>query len=126
MDVDYNPFRLQSMPCSLYLTHHESPTETTRYLIRPPRLRLDRIVNNYWPPWWRTTILVQSPNSLPISSVSGNDPHILQGYLQLALIEGLKIATTYLTSTNPITHEYTTATPTLISAPDGSHIISHL
>jgi hypothetical protein len=36
MEVDYNPVRLQSMPCALYLTHPETPTTNTRYLIRPP------------------------------------------------------------------------------------------
>ena len=36
MDVDYNPIRLQSMPWALYLTLPESPSTTTRYLIRPP------------------------------------------------------------------------------------------
>ncbi len=41
MDVDYNPIRLQSMPYALYLTPPESPSITTRYLIRPPRLRSD-------------------------------------------------------------------------------------
>ena len=41
MDVDYNPFRLQSMPCSLYITYNEIPTEATSYLILPPRLRSD-------------------------------------------------------------------------------------
>ena len=41
MDVDYNPFRLQSMLCAFHLTHLDSPTEPTRCIIRPPRLRLD-------------------------------------------------------------------------------------
>ena len=36
------------------------------------------------------------------------------------------MVTTYLTCTNTTTHEYATATPTLISAPDSSHIISLL
>ncbi len=36
VDVDYNPIRLQSLLCALYLTHSESPSKTTRYLIRPP------------------------------------------------------------------------------------------
>ena len=73
MDVDYNPFRLRFMPCSLYLTHHESPTETARYLIRPPRLRSDIREDNLWVSWWRTIILVESLTSLPMS---GNYPHI--------------------------------------------------
>jgi len=41
MDVDYNPIRLQSMPCTIYLTHPENPSTTTMYLIRPPRHRSD-------------------------------------------------------------------------------------
>ena len=41
MDVDYNPIRLQSMPCTLHLTHPENPSTYTKYLIRPPRLRSD-------------------------------------------------------------------------------------
>ena len=51
MDVDYNPFLLQSMTCSLYLTHPDSPTETTRYLIRPPRLISNLRGHNFWVIW---------------------------------------------------------------------------
>ena len=65
MDVDNNPFRLQSMTCALHLTHPDSPTEPTKYIIRPPRLRTDLRGDHYWALWWRTTILVQSPTSLP-------------------------------------------------------------
>jgi hypothetical protein len=36
MGVDYNPIRLQSMPCTIHLTHPEIPSTTTKYLIRPP------------------------------------------------------------------------------------------
>ena len=36
IDVDYNLFRLQSMPSSLYLTHPEDPNDSIRYLVRPP------------------------------------------------------------------------------------------
>jgi hypothetical protein len=41
LDVDCNPFRIQSMPSSLYLTHPENPSDPIRYLVRPPRLRFD-------------------------------------------------------------------------------------
>ncbi len=41
MDVDYNPIRMQSMPCALYLTHPENPSTNTKYLIRPPRIHFD-------------------------------------------------------------------------------------
>jgi hypothetical protein len=41
LNVDYNSIRLQSMPCSLYLTHPDNPLETTRYLTRPSRLHSD-------------------------------------------------------------------------------------
>jgi len=41
LDVDYNPFRLQSMHSSLYLTHPEDPNDLIKYLVRPPRLRSD-------------------------------------------------------------------------------------
>jgi hypothetical protein len=56
----------------------------------------------------------------------GHDLHTPQGYFYLALIEGLSMASSYLTSTITTTHVYATATPTLISAPDGPYIISHL
>jgi len=47
MDVDYNPFRLQFMPCALHLTHPDSPTEPTKSIIRPPRLRTNLKGDNY-------------------------------------------------------------------------------
>ena len=58
MDVDYNPIRLKSMPCTLYLTHPENPSTSTKYLIRPPRLRSDPRGDAHGAPWWRTAILV--------------------------------------------------------------------
>ena len=73
MDVDYNPIRLQSMPCVLYLTHPENPFTTTMYLIHPPRLRSDLRGDAQWAPWWRTPILVQSPTSLPFPSMSAHN-----------------------------------------------------
>jgi hypothetical protein len=74
MDVDYNHIRLQSMPCALYLTHPESPSMNTGYLIRPPRLRSGLRGDAHWAPWWRTAILVQSPTSLPLPSMSALNP----------------------------------------------------
>ncbi len=126
LDVDYNPLRMQSMPSSLYLTHPESHGDPIKYIIRPPRLRSNLRGDTYWAPWWRTTILVQSSTTLPIPCMSAHDPHIPQGYLIHALLEGITISTSYLSSTNTITPEYITAPPTLIPAPEGSYIISHL
>ena len=78
MDVDYNLIQLQSMPCALYLTHPENPSIATRYLIRPPRIRSDLKGDAHWAPWWRTTILVQSPTSLPFPSMLA---HIIYIYI---------------------------------------------
>ncbi len=75
LDEDYNPVPLQSMPCALYLTHPECSSTTTRYLIRPPLLRSDLKGDAYWAPWWRTSILVLSPTSLPLSTMSAQNPH---------------------------------------------------
>jgi len=58
MNMGYNPFRLQSMPSSLYLTHPEDPGKPVIYLIRPPRIGSDLRGDTYWAPWWRTAILM--------------------------------------------------------------------
>ncbi len=58
--------------------------------------------------------------------MSAHDPHTPPGYLIHALLEGITMATSYLSSTNTITSEYATAPPTLIPIPEGSYIISHL
>ena len=75
LDVDYNPVLLQSMPCILYLAHPESPSTTTKYLIRPPSRRSDLKGDAYWAPWWRTSIPVQSPTTLPLPTMSAQNPH---------------------------------------------------
>ena len=126
MNVDCNPVRLQSMPCALYLTHPDSPSTTTTYLIRPPRPRSDLRGDAYWAPWWRTSILLQSPTPLPLPSMFVQNPHTAQGYLLHALTQGMEMAISYLTSINVITPEYLTTTPTLLPTFDGAYIISHL
>jgi hypothetical protein len=65
LDVDYNPARLWSMPCALYLIHPDNLATTTRYRIRPPGLRSDLRGDAFWAPRWRTSILVQSSTSFP-------------------------------------------------------------
>ena len=103
LDVDYNPVRLQSMPCALYLTHPDSPATTTRYLIRPPRLRSDLREDAYWALWWCTSILVQSPTSVPLPRMSAQNPHTIQGYLLHALPLGMEMDISYLAYINVIT-----------------------
>ena len=103
-DVDYNPDRLQSMHCALYLTHPDSPSTTTRYLIRPPRLCSDLMGDAYWAPWWRTSNMVKSPTSLPFPTMSAHNPHNTQGYLLQSLTQGMDLAISYLTSISVASH----------------------
>ena len=127
--MDYNPVRLQPMPCSLYITHPNIPRETIRYLIRPPpppRLRYDLVGDTYWAPWWRTSIMVQSSTSLPLLSMFAHNSHIPQGYRIQALTGGIAIATSYLTSTNTTTTYHTTVVSSLLPTRGGSYIVSHL
>jgi len=126
LDVDYNPFHLQSMPSSPYLTHLESHGDPIRYLVRPPRLRSHLKSDTYWAPWWPTAVLVQSSTALPLPNMFVHDPHSPQGYLLHALLGGIAMVTSYLLSTNNITTGYVTTPPTFIPTPYGSHIISHL
>jgi hypothetical protein len=103
LDVDYNPFRRQSMASSLYLTRPETLGDPIRYLVRPPRLRSDLRGDTYSAPWWRTAALVQSSTALPLFNMLAHDPHTPQGYLLHALVGGIAMATSYLSSTNNIT-----------------------
>ena len=126
MEVDYNPIRLQSMPCTLYLTHPETPSMTTRYLIRPPRLRSDLRGDAHWAPWWRTAILVQSTTSLPFPSMSAHITNMAQGYLLQALTLGMEMTHTYLSSLNLTISDSHLATTALLPTPGGAYIVSHL
>jgi len=126
LDVDYNPFRLQSMSSSLYLTHAESPRDSIRYLVRPPRLRSDLRGETFLAPWWRTAVLVQSSAALHLPSMYAHDSHTPQDYLLQALLVNIAMATSYLSSTNNITSDHATIPPIPIPTHDGSHIISHL
>ena len=114
------------MPCTFHLTHPENPSTTTKYLIRPPRLRSDLRGDAYWAPWWRTAILVQFPTSLPLPSMSAHNHNIAQGYLLHALTQGMEMANSYLSSLTITTPDYLNTTPTLLPTPDGAYIISHL
>jgi len=51
MDMNYNPFRIQSITSALYLTYPDNLATTTKYLIRPPRFRSDLRRDAYWAPW---------------------------------------------------------------------------
>ena len=113
------------MPCAIYLTHPETPTTNTRYLIRPPRLRSDLRGDAHWAPWWRSAILVQSSTSLPLPSMSAHDHDIAQGYLLTALTKGIEMAKSFLSSLT-ISPEDLKASPPLLPTPDGAYIISHL
>jgi hypothetical protein len=126
VEVDYNPLRLQSMPTVIFLTHPESPSTPTRYLIRPPRLRSDLRGDTHWAPWWRTALLIQSTTPLPIPSMSVHDPTNTQGYLHQALTQGMEMANSFLASLTLATPDHLNATPTLQPTPYGAYIISHV
>ena len=64
--VDYNPLRLQAQPYSIMLSHPNTPLIQEYYSIRPSRLRTNARGDLAWPEWWRTTLLTQCDQHLPI------------------------------------------------------------
>jgi hypothetical protein len=83
--VEYNPYRLQAQPYVIQLQDARSINNIVKSSVKPPIIRSHTKGDEAWNPWWRTTMLVQSPDTLPLPNMSDNNTGHTTGYLHLAL-----------------------------------------
>jgi hypothetical protein len=96
-EIDYNTLRHQSHPYVLILQDPRAINNIIKFTIRPPRIRSYLRGDEAWNLWWRTTLLIQSPDTLPLPTLdaSRGEP---TNYLAEALNQALRTSIAFLTS----------------------------
>jgi hypothetical protein len=72
-NITYSDYRLNIM-YSCFKTRKQRKQHQVHY--QTPRIKTYQRGDDVWNPWWRTTILVQSTNTLPLPSVSDTPPRL--------------------------------------------------
>ena len=123
--MDYNPLRIQAQPYVILLQDPISINNTIKFSIKPPRIRSHARGNEVWNPWWRTALLVQSLDLLPMPNMSDVNTGDTNGYLRLALQQAKKTTEAFLSSIRELTTIHTQSYTNLRQTPDGSYILAH-
>jgi hypothetical protein len=125
IDVDYNPYRLQAQSYVVLFQDPRSINNIIKFSIKPPRIRSHTGGDEAWNPWWRTSLLVQSPDTLPLPNMSNNDIGRTTGYLRLALQQAKTTTKAFLSSIWEFKTVHMQSFTNLKQAPDGSFILTH-
>jgi hypothetical protein len=104
-EVNYNPLRLQAQQYVLILQDPTAVQNTIKFAIKPPRIRSYKRGDEAWTPWWRTALLVQSPDLLPLPAMS-HDKRETTGYLRYALQQALYTTGAFLSSMRELTNTH--------------------
>ena len=125
IEVDYNPYRLQAQSYVLNLQDPRSINNIIKFSIKPPRIKSHHRGDEVWYPWWRTALLVQSPDILPLPNMSDTNDGQPTGHLHLALQQAKAATEAFLSSIRELNKDHTQAPILLKRAPDGSFILAH-
>ena len=123
-EINYNTLRQQTHQYVLILQDPRSNQNTIMFTVRPPRIRTHLKGDGAWNPWWRTALLVQSLDTLPLPTLQALSGEAT-GYLKDALQQALQTSVAFLSSIRELKTSHTQATLNLRAAPDGAYIISH-
>jgi hypothetical protein len=123
-EISYNTLRQQTQQYVLILQDPRSILNTIMFTVRPSEIRSHLTGNGAWNPWWRSAMLVQSLDTLPLPTL-----HALSGeatgYLRDAMQQALQTSVAFLSSIRKLKTTHIQATLNLRAAPDGAYIISH-
>jgi hypothetical protein len=125
IEVEYNPFRLQAQSYVILLQDPRSINNIIKFSVKPQRIRPHTRGDDAWNPWRRTTLLIQSPDLLPLPNMSDTNTGYTSGYPQLALQQAKTTIATFLSSICELKTTHTQSTTTLKQAPNGSFILAH-
>jgi hypothetical protein len=123
-EIDYNTLRHQSQPYVLILQDPRDIINIVKFTIKPSRIWSHLRGDEAWNPWWRTTLLIQSPDKLPLPTLdaSRGEP---TNYLADALKQALQTSIAFLTFIQELQAAHTHPTTLVRAAPDGAYILSH-
>ncbi len=72
-EINNNTLQQQAQPYVLVLHGPRSIQNVIKFtVLRPPRIRCHLREDEAWNPWWRTTLLVQSPDTLPLPTLEAS------------------------------------------------------
>jgi hypothetical protein len=123
--VEYNTYRVQAQPYVILLQDPRSTNNIIKFSVKPPRIRSHTRGDEAWNPWWRTALLVQSPDILPLPNMSDNNIGHTNGYLHLAIQQAKTTTEVFLSSIQELKTAHTQSLTTLKQAPNGSFILTH-
>ena len=124
-NVEYNPYRQHAQSYVILLQDPRSVNNIIKFCVKPPRIRSHTRGDEVWSPWWRTALLVQSPDLLTLPNMGDNNIGYTSGYLQLALQQAKTTTEAFLSSIRELKTAHTQPSTTLKQAPDGSFILAH-
>ena len=125
IEVDYNPYRLQAQSYVLNLQDPRSINNIIKFSVKPPRIKSHHRGDAVWYPWWRTAILVQSPDTLPLPNINDLDDGHPTGHLHQALHQAKTTTEAFLSSIQELRTAHTQASILLKRALDGAFILAH-
>jgi len=119
-EINYNTLRRQAQPYVLLLQDPRAVHNNIKFTIRPPRTRSHLRGDEAWNPWWRTTLLVQSQDTLPLLTLdaSSGEP---TSYLGEALKQALQASVAFMFSIQELQAAHSQSTILLRAAPDGAY-----
>jgi hypothetical protein len=122
-EINYNTLRQHTQQYVLILQDPRSIQNTIKFTVRPPRIRTHLKGDGAWNPWWRTALLIQSPDTLPLPTLQASCGEATS-YLRDALQQALHTSAAFLSSIRELQTAHTQATYNLRAAPDGAYILS--
>jgi len=123
-EINYNTLRHRAHQYVLILQDPRSIQNTIKFAVIPQRNPTYLKGDGAWILWWRTALLVQSPDTLPLRTMEascGEDTC----YLMDALQQTLHTSTAFRSSIRELQTSHTHASYNLRTAPDGAYILSH-
>ena len=96
-EVNYNTLRQQAQQYIIILQDPRSIHNTIKFTVRPPRIRTHLRRDGAWSPWWRTALLVQSPDILPLPTLEASSGEATS-YLKDALQQALQASAAFISS----------------------------
>ena len=123
-EINYNTLRYQAQQYVLILQDPRSIQNTIKFTVRLPRIWTHLKVDSAWIPWWRTALVIQSPDTLPLPTLEASCGETTC-YLKDALQQALHTSAAFLSSIRELHTAHSHASYGLRAASYGAYILSY-